>query len=220
VSPKPGNIVIKVFVCASTTVELAGLEALVRSAPALELAGTSLGRAGLSQQLEDTHADVLLEHAVPGDLEELPLRDLDSKSIARVLLVVEPEFPAALAAIQGLAPAVRGVLPAYASAREIQCAIEAAAAGLLVLHPDVTEGATSVALSRGSTGSLGQQLSPRESEILNLLAAGLGNKEIAWRLKLSEHTVKFHITSIFNKLNASSRAQAVAIGMRFGLIVL
>ena len=212
--------VIKVFVCANTTVELAGLEALVRSAPALELAGSCLGRAGLGQQLEDTHPDVLLERPVLDDLEELPLRDLDSKSVARVLLVAEPEFPAALAAIHGTHSAVRGVLPAYASTREIQSAIEAAAAGLLVLHPDVAEGATSVAPSRASGGILGQQLSPRESEILNLLAAGLGNKEIAWRLKISEHTVKFHVTSIFNKLNASSRAQAVAIGIRFGLIVL
>jgi DNA-binding CsgD family transcriptional regulator len=63
-------------------------------------------------------------------------------------------------------------------------------------------------------------LSPREGEILNLLAQGLANKEIAWRLKISEHTVKFHITSIFNKLNASTRAEAVAIGIRPGLIIL
>jgi len=66
----------------------------------------------------------------------------------------------------------------------------------------------------------GQALSPREGEILNLLAAGLGNKEIAWQLKISEHTVKFHVTSIFNKLGASTRAEAVALGMRRGLIVL
>ena len=65
-----------------------------------------------------------------------------------------------------------------------------------------------------------QTLSPREGEILNLLAAGLANKEIAWQLKISEHTVKFHIASLFNKLNASTRAEAVAIGARQGLILL
>ncbi len=74
--------------------------------------------------------------------------------------------------------------------------------------------------SRASSASPGQQLSPRESEILNLLAAGLGNKEIAARLGISEHTVKFHITSVFNKLSVSSRAEAVAIGVRRGLIIL
>lgn len=74
--------------------------------------------------------------------------------------------------------------------------------------------------NRDPSRSLELQLSPRESEVLNLLAAGLGNKEIAWRLKISEHTVKFHVTSIFNKLNASGRAEAVAIGVRHGLILL
>jgi len=55
---------------------------------------------------------------------------------------------------------------------------------------------------------------------LRMLAEGLANKNIAWRMGISEHTVKFHIASIFTKLNASSRAEAVAIGMRQGLILL
>ena len=213
---------IKVFVCANSTVELAGLEALVQSAPSLELVGSSLGRTGLSQQLADAQADVLLERSVLDGLEDSRLPDLDPQDVARVVLVAEPEFTAALAAMQATDPALRGVLPAWASAKEIEIAIEAAAAGLLVLHPDVVEhlATTSGAPSRASSAAPGQQLSPRESEILNLLAAGLGNKEIAWRLKISDHTVKFHVTSIFNKLNASSRAEAVAIGVRRGLIIL
>ena len=213
---------IKVFVCANSTVALAGLEALVRSAPSLELVGSSLGRTGLSQQLADAQPDVLLERSVLDDLEDSKLPDLDPQPVARVVLVAESEFTAALAAMQATDSALRGVLPTWASAREIEAAIEAAAAGLLVLHPDVAEhlATTSGAPSRASSAAPGQQLSPRESEILNLLATGLGNKEIAWRLKISDHTVKFHVTSIFNKLNASSRAEAVAIGVRRGLIIL
>ena len=212
---------VKVFVCANSTFELAGLEALVRSAPSLELVGSNLGRTGLIEQLADTRPDVLLERSALDDLEELRLSDLGAKTVARVLLVAEPDFTAALATIQAADSALRGVLPSYASEREIQTAIEAAAEGLLVLHPDVAERAAITSGSRrASTASPGQQLSPRESEILNLLAAGLGNKEIAWRLKISEHTVKFHVTSIFNKLTASSRAEAVAIGIRRGLIAL
>ncbi len=213
---------IRVFVCANSTVELAGLEALVRSASSLELVGSSLGRAGLSQQLADAQADVLLERPVLDDLEDSKLPDLDPQHVARVVLVAEPEFTAALAAMQAADSALRGVLPTWVSVREIEAAIEAAAAGLLVLHPDVAEhlATTSGAPSRASSAAPGQQLSPRESEILNLLAGGLGNKEIAWRLKISDHTVKFHVTSIFNKLNASSRAEAVVIGVRRGLIIL
>jgi len=55
---------------------------------------------------------------------------------------------------------------------------------------------------------------------LRLLAEGFANKNIAWKLKISEHTVKFHIASIFTKLNVSSRAEAVAIGIRQGVILL
>jgi len=211
--------VIKVFVCADSTVELARLEALVWSAPSLELVGSSLGRTVLSQQLADAQADVLLERPVLDDLEDSRLPDLDPQRVVRVVLVAEPEFTAALAAMQATDSALRGVLPTWVSAREIEAAIEAAA-GLLVLHPNVAEhlATTSGAPSRASSAAPGQQLSPREGEILNLLAAGLGNKEIAWRLKISDHTVKFHVTSIFNKLNASSRAEAVAIGVRRGLI--
>jgi two-component system, NarL family, response regulator YdfI len=188
----------------------------------LELVGSSLGITGLSQELADTQTDVLLEWSFVDDLEESGLPDLDSKSVARVLLVAEPEFGLALAKIQALDSAVRGVLPRWASAREIQIAIEAAASGLLVFHPDGAEhvARTSDAPARASSASLEQQLSPRESEILNFLAAGLENKEIAGRLGISDYTVKFHVTSIFNKLSVSDRTEAVAVGIRRGLIVL
>jgi two-component system, NarL family, response regulator YdfI len=214
--------VVKVLVCANSSVELARLEALVKSALSLRLVGSSLGRAGLDQLLADTQPDVLLESPSHNDLVESNWSDLSPKTVARVLLVNEHEFGVALAAIQTVHSSLRGVLPNWASEREIQTAIEAAAAGLLVLHPDVAElvATASSFASRVSSTSLGQQLSPRESEILNMLAAGLGNKEIAWRLKISEHTVKFHVTSIFNKLNTSSRAEAVAVGVRLGLIIL
>ena len=210
---------IKVFICANSTVELDRLEALITSASSLKLVGSSLGRASLRQQLADAQADVLLEHSLVVDLDELRLEDLDAKPVARVLLVTEA---VALEAVRAFDSGLRGVLPASASEGEIRIAVEAAAEGLLVLHPDVVgHAATSSSFSsNNSSASFEQQLSPRESEILNLLAAGLGNKEIAWQLKISEHTVKFHVTSIFNKLNVSSRAEAVTVGVRRGLIIL
>ena len=63
-------------------------------------------------------------------------------------------------------------------------------------------------------------LTPREREVLHLLAAGLGNKEIAGRLAISDHTAKFHVSQILAKLNAASRAEAVSIAMRRGLVPL
>nr|WP_277922584.1 response regulator transcription factor [Coleofasciculus sp. FACHB-1120] len=65
-----------------------------------------------------------------------------------------------------------------------------------------------------------QALTPREIEVLGMLALGMGNKNIAKHLSISEHTVKFHVSSIFQKLNASSRTEAVTLGARLGLIML
>ncbi len=65
-----------------------------------------------------------------------------------------------------------------------------------------------------------ERLTPREVEVLGMLAEGLGNKEIASCLMISEHTVKFHVSSIFAKLGASSRTEAVTQGIRRGLIML
>ena len=64
-----------------------------------------------------------------------------------------------------------------------------------------------------------EALTPRELEVIQFLAAGLGNKEIASRLTISEHTVKFHVASIMGKLGAASRTEAVTLGIRHGLIM-
>ena len=224
---------IRVLVTAGSAVELAGLEALVRSASSLEWVGSNLGRAGLDHRLGDTQPDVLLQSIGAGEFEKLRVSSAATESVPTVVLAPESEFGTVFAALQD--SAVLGFLPRWASPGEIEAAVEAAAAGLVVLHPDVAEHLRLASEAgedrpadapmleppgRAPGGLPAQQLSPRESEVLNLLAAGLGNKEIAWRLKISEHTVKFHVTSIFNKLNASGRAEAVAIGIRRGLIVL
>ena len=65
-----------------------------------------------------------------------------------------------------------------------------------------------------------EMLTPREKEVLQMLGLGKSNKEIAARLKISEHTAKFHVASVLGKLGAATRAEAVSIAMRRGLILL
>ena len=65
-----------------------------------------------------------------------------------------------------------------------------------------------------------EELTPREIEVLRMMAEGFANKEIALRLSISDHTVKFHISSILGKLGVSSRTEAVTQGIRMGLILL
>ncbi len=96
-------------------------------------------------------------------------------------------------------------LPLSLSSVQLGAAIRAVAAGLLVALPRPTADAP---------------LTPRELEILACLGEGLSNKAIARRLGISAHTVKFHLEAVFTKLAAGSRAEAVAKGLRRGLITL
>jgi len=105
-----------------------------------------------------------------------------------------------------------GLLQAEASSEQIVQAIRSVAAGLTIF--DSALEATS------EVESTMEPLTPREGEVLQLLADGLGNKEIALRLNISEHTIKFHIRSILGKLGAASRTEAVTRGLRSGLIEL
>jgi DNA-binding NarL/FixJ family response regulator len=107
-------------------------------------------------------------------------------------------------------------LPRAANGVEIESAIRAAIAGLIVTHPDVVNREAHVA-STAPTAEHGS-LTPREIEVLRMLAIGLPNKTIALRLGVSAHTVKFHVGSIMTKLHAASRTEAVTEGIRRGLI--
>jgi NarL family two-component system response regulator YdfI len=122
---------------------------------------------------------------------------------------------------------VSAVLPNTATGEEIIAAVEAALAGLVVLPRDALEALEETsAMQEAHTDAvvdhepLTESLTPRERQILDLLAEGLGNKEIAWQLQISEHTVKFHVSSILGKLGASTRTEAVTQGLRRGLIMI
>ncbi len=109
----------------------------------------------------------------------------------------------------------RGALPSNASPVEIRAALEAVAAGLLVLPAQDMHSWPAPNASISDTG-----ITNREREVLRLLAEGVGNKEIAWRLSITEHTVKFHVSSLMSKLNAGSRTEAVTQGIRRGYVAL
>jgi DNA-binding NarL/FixJ family response regulator len=106
----------------------------------------------------------------------------------------------------------RGVLPLEASGEQIRIAIEAALAGLAVFSPS--------RLNRDAENAGSSNLTARETEVLRMIADGLANKEIAWKLGISEHTVKFHVSAVLGKLRAASRAEAVGTGVRQGVIML
>ncbi len=112
----------------------------------------------------------------------------------------------------------RGLLLRQADTEKLVAALLAVSQGLVVLDPGLT---TATLPSKDfDTPTLAEPLTPRELEVLQLLAEGLPNKTIARRLDISDHTVKFHVNAILSKLGAQSRTEAVVRATRLGLILL
>ena len=109
---------------------------------------------------------------------------------------------------------VRAILPHDATPAQIVAAVYAAAAGLIAMPA----GESIAPLTLAPHDEFVERLTPRELEVLEMLAEGVSNKLIAYRLQISEHTAKFHVVSILGKLHASTRTEAVMRGVRLGLI--
>ena len=115
-----------------------------------------------------------------------------------------------------------GVISASATREELTAAVRAVGEGLWVGAPGLVQG---LMRSRGRNEASEEEspiesLTAREREVLQWMAEGLANKQIALKLGISEHTVKFHLSSLYAKLNVSSRTEAVKRGLGLGLISL
>ena len=209
---------IRVLVKASSPIARAGLESLLQAHPALRLVEDSFGDVrGIEAE---SPPDVLLVEAET--LADPAAREAMDWAVAGGPVVLLVNNPATEAVREALRAGVKAVLPSSLAGPEIVAAIEAAATGLVVLDAASIETLlrASSPVSSGGSDALVEALTPRELEVLQLLASGLGNKEIASRLEISEHTVKFHVASIMGKLGASSRTEAVTLGIRHGLIMI
>ena len=113
---------------------------------------------------------------------------------------------------------VSGLLPRDAATDAVSSALLAAANGLLLLDPVYINTVSQTPSPSGEP--LIEALTPREIEVLQLVAEGLANKAIARELDISDHTVKFHLNAIMGKLGVNSRTEAVVRATRAGLILL
>jgi DNA-binding NarL/FixJ family response regulator len=221
--------VIRALVAAASPVVRAGLEALLTRSASVTVVGATSGDT-LADDIETHEPQVVLlavdprDSTAPSIASRLALSpDAVSRTPAFVLL---SDAPSGAWAVDALRAGARGVLPSDAAPDEIVAALEAAAVGLVTLPADLvgelvsSARTASTARPAGSASATSQPLTRREVEVLGMLAEGLANKNIAARLGISEHTVKTHVASILTKLDAFSRAEAVAIGARLGLILL
>jgi two-component system, NarL family, response regulator YdfI len=217
--------VISVFIVGTSPLARAGLENLT-AARQLEVAGSVASLDELDSRLADLPVDAILIDA-SGEPFGPFLDSVIASGLASDFSVVLLLEPASLAASPAaLRAGVRAVLPNDISPDQLVAALQAAASGLLVLHPARVSAHVnnnvfpSAPVRSQALDEFAEPLTPRESEVLQMLASGLGNKEIAAKLAISEHTVKFHVASILGKLGAASRTEAVSLGIRRGLVLL
>lgn len=172
--------------------------------------GDSIARVGMIKILAP-YDDLIASEAGPADV--IVAIGATSRSSAPVIAVVDEPSEAT----QALANGAHGVLLRGTSAKRIHAAIRAAADGLFVVDEEFAEAILTHA--RGDA-ELIEPLTTRESEVVQLLAAGLTNKEIAQRLGISDHTVKFHLNGIMGKLGVETRTEAVVHAARLGIVTL
>jgi DNA-binding NarL/FixJ family response regulator len=139
------------------------------------------------------------------------MADVDEAGVPVVALVADDVHAAEARAAGAL-----GLVARDLEAERLLATIGAVSKGMLVFDPEMAP----PALQDGGRPPQAADLTPRELEVLRLLAEGLANKAIAHRLDVSEHTVKFHVNSILGKLGAQSRTDAVVRATRLGLILL
>jgi len=200
--------VTRVLVLAPSPVARAGLESLLRGTGTVDVIGSVANWAEYSGE----DPDVVLADWENGDDLSIEVAD----GVTEVAWVLVADDPGLSGVAEALRAGMRAVLSRHSSASQIVAAIEAASAGFVVLQPGDLDGL----LVHPHPASLAEPLTPREVEVLGMLAEGQSNKSIAHRLGISEHTVKFHVTSIMGKLDAGSRTEAVTQGIRKGLIML
>jgi NarL family two-component system response regulator YdfI len=209
---------VRVFVVAPTPMMVAGLRAMLTT-PDIEVVGTAREAASLAEIKEELPAiDVIVvDHLL---LDEVTRAITNDARIALVVLTNDDERP--LAILRNLNLRGWSMVPVGATGAELQAAVVAVAQGFVVLPVAFSEqfSGQRPVIGTLNLSSPDEALTNREREVLELVSQGLSNKLIARRLQISEHTVKFHIASISNKLGASSRTDAVSRGVRRGLITL
>jgi DNA-binding NarL/FixJ family response regulator len=201
---------IKVAVVAPAMALRVGLREVLGGLPEVEVAA----EAARVSELSGSAVDVLVLASPDG------LRTLEPESSPAVLLLTDDLED--VRELQNRSFPVWGVLPLNASEDELGSAIRALGEGLWVGAPALLRSLLRrpSVVEVSDTEPLPDPLTGRELEVLQMMANGLPNKQIALSLGISEHTVKFHLSSLYAKFGVTSRTEALRAGARRGLVVL
>lgn len=206
--------VVRVAVVSEDPLARAGLGALVAEPDGVEVVAQGDDLASVLRRAE-LAVDVLL---VDGEVSVGASERGEAAGEGSVVPVVAMVRDGAEARA-ALSHGARGVVRREASARVLRAVVRAVCDGLIALDPSLGEPWSSE-IERAGASARSDALTPREAEVLQLLAEGLANKEIAARLGISDHTVKFHLNALMAKLGVQSRTEAVVRAARLGWLLL
>ena len=211
---------IQVLIWARSPFTQAGLHAAISADPRFEIVGKLSHSADTEPGLASFQEDVILFDGLECDIDEMLSGSFKEHRSRRIVLLAEDLTRAET--VRLMQSGVQAILPRDSSANEIASALEAVSAGLVTFSPDFLRLLLPAPVESGEKEFeyLNDPLTTRETEVLALLAGGAGNKEIAGQLRISEHTAKFHVSSILSKLGATTRTEAVSRGYRLGLILI
>jgi DNA-binding NarL/FixJ family response regulator len=219
---------IRVQIVSEAPAVRAGLRALISTADDLDVVEES-GRevveesdrlqAGGATSLEFAPDVVVLDTIPSSEFDDVGLFGTDLQGPGVVMLGPIPAGQRLPGRLLGRAWAY---IPREASANQLVAAIRSVAHGLVTVDPSLGERLLDQAAVGADTTTVDndEDITAREREVLQLVALGLANKQIAARLAISEHTVKFHVASVLSKLGAGSRTEAVHLAARRGLVAL
>lgn len=223
---------LRVFIVADDPLVRAGLATLLASQSGCTVVGQSTGTADVLTELDVYRPDVVVwdlgwePMRVASSQRQTPLSGRDGRrtSLERLTDLRDAGYPVVVLCSDDAHTAAlwtagaRGLLLREVPAETLAVSLQAVVRGLVVC-----DGALAAALwptRHAEVAPLPEPLTPREVEVLQLVAEGLPNKAIADRLQISEHTVKFHINALMGKLGAQSRTEAVVRATRLGLLLL
>jgi DNA-binding NarL/FixJ family response regulator len=210
----------RILVLAEDALARAGLALLLGDQPECQVVGQAGWQGDLEEELEAGEPDVILwDLGWDPDLALERLAEL-ADALPPVAVLLPGQGSGEQQASQAWRAGARAMLLRDTAVERLAAGLGALAHGLVVIDRDLAGDLLLADMPPGSEAQLVEELTPREVEVLQLLAEGLPNKAIARRLEISEHTVKFHVNAILAKLGAQSRTEAVVRATRMGLILL